>query len=569
MPDLKPFEQILANQRQPLGSQAEPERRQLTVMFCDLVGYTALSRQLDPEELHALIRAYQSTCAAVIAQYDGCVARYMGDGIMIHFGYPRAYEDDVERAVSAGLGIVEAMADLNVRLAREDDIELSVRIGIATGEVIIGDLIGEGVSEEQAVVGQTPNLAARLQGVAAPNTVVIDSASKNLLGDLFQYHGLGPQELKGFDKPIWAWQVLGPSACVESRFDAMRADSLAPLVGCEQETETLFQHWQLAQAGQGQVVLLQGPAGIGKSRLLRTLCEAIDKDASDKNASDKNAPRPACYQCSSHNAYGTLRAFLRKLEWIDELREQPQPIIIEDLQWLNPSELALLNRLIKRARQRRVLVLITSRAMFRSHWLSQSHVSLLTLQPLNRAQSRAMVKGITAEHSMPEPLIDGIVNKSDGVPLFIEEVTKSVLACGQLDSEKPGCPLGDSLPLQQMPARLHNLLMACLDPLPMFTKRVVQIAAVIGRVFSHTLVAKVAEAMNIDVNRAVDQLLRLGLIIPQQMGNQRNYEFKHALVKEIICASLLKQQRRQLQAYVAQAKQQAWNSRETHIEMVA
>jgi len=564
MSALKPFPHIATLPGHSTECQTpEPEKRQLTVMFCDLVGYTALSRQLDPEDLHALIRAYQSTCAAVIARYEGCVARYMGDGIMIHFGYPCAREDDVERAVSAALDIVEAIADLNVRLAREDEVELAVRIGIATGVVIIGDLIGEGVSEEQAIVGQTPNLAARLQGAAAPNTVVIDSASKLLLGDLFEYHGLGPQALKGFEESVWAWQVLGTGARVTNRFDAMRAATQTPSVGHAQEAEYLLQSWQQAQAGPGHVVLVSGEAGIGKSRLLRRLCRPLAR----------KSVQPVRYQCSPNGEGISLRSFVRNSARATGCCEtggtHPRLIIIEDVHWLDAALKPCLDRLVDTAPRRGTLVLITSRSGFCTRWLMQAHVSQLSLGPLSRAQSLAMVKGLSAGTPLPEAVMERIVDKSDGVPLFIEEVTKCVLATRQGHAEMSPLSTTDSLSPGNIPLTLRNILMACLDRLPKLSKQVVQIAAVIGRGFSYDLLNKVACRSNIDIDTALEPLLSTGLVVCDKQDSMPTYAFKHVLVQEIVYASLLKPKRQQLQACIAQVGNQTWENRNAQIEMVA
>lgn len=569
--------QIAAAHVNPLGRQLpEPERRQLTVMFCDLVGYTALSRRLDPEELRELIRAYQATCAAVIARYEGCVARYLGDGIMIHFSYPRAHEDDAERAVLAGLGIVEAMAELNTELHRDDNIELAVRIGIATGVVIVGDLIGEGAAEEQAVVGETPNLAARLQGIAAPNTVVIDTTSQHMLAGLFNYKGLGGQVLKGFGEPVRAWQVIGQSK-VESRFEAMRAAGLTPPVGHKQEVEYLLRRWKQAKGGKGQVVLLRGEAGIGKSRFIRTLCERIAADSF----------RQVRCQCSPHDTHRSLHAFLWELERaagfkpedtaeqkLDKRLEklgaaQSQLLIIEDVQWIDPASREILDWLIERVQNNRTLVLVTSRPEFRPHWTDQAHVSLLALNRLSRAQSVAMVKRLTEGKYLPEKVIEEIVNKTDGVPMFIEELTKVVLAPGLLHSEKDRYPLSDPLTPRPIPSTLHNFLMACLHQLPALAKQVAQIGAVIGREFSYELLAEVSASMNIDPNDALEQMLRLELIIPQGTVTKPNYAFKHALVQEVVYSSLLKHKRQQLHACIAQVIEKFCERSDTQHELLA
>ena len=273
------------------------ERRQLTVMFCDLVGSTALSSQLDPEDLREVIAAYHRAVAESIAGFDGFVAKYMGDGVLAYFGYPRAHEDDAERAVRAGLGVIDAVGRLDVK-----SVKLGTRVGIATGLVVVGDLIGEGSAQEQSVVGETPNLAARLQTLAAPDAVVIAASTCRLVGDLFDYRDLGTVEMKGIVAPVPAWQVLRPSV-VASRFEALRGSTLSPLVGRDEETDLLLRRWTRAKAGDGQVVLISGEPGLGKSRITVALEQRLDAEPHLRLR----------YYCSSYHQDSALYPFIDQL----------------------------------------------------------------------------------------------------------------------------------------------------------------------------------------------------------------------------------------------------------------
>jgi len=278
-------------------ARADAERRQLTVMFCDLVGSTALSSQLDPEDLREVIAAYHRTVTEVIAGFDGFVAKYMGDGVLVYFGYPQAHQDDAERAVRAGLGVIEAIGRLDVK-----SVDLQARVGIATGLVVVGDLIGEGSAQEQSVVGETPNLAARLQALAEPGTVVIAAGTRRLVGDLFECRDLGGVEVKGIAAPVPAWQVLRPSA-VASRFEALRGSALTPLIGREEEIDLLLRRWVRAQAGDGQVVLISGEPGIGKSRITGELERRLDAEPHI----------PLRYFCSPYHQDSALFPFVDQL----------------------------------------------------------------------------------------------------------------------------------------------------------------------------------------------------------------------------------------------------------------
>jgi len=604
----------------------EPERRQLTIMFCDLVDSTALSAQFDPEELREVIRAYQQVCAAVIARYAGVVARYMGDGIMAHFGYPQAHEDDPERAVRAGLGIIEAMAGCTA--GRDKAVPpLAVRVGIATGLVVAGDLIGEGAAEEQAVVGETPNLAARLQGLASPNTVVIASSTQRLLGGLFEYEDLGCHELKGFVAPVRVWRVIRPRP-TRSRFEAVHAAALTPLIGREEEVGLLLHRWEQAKQGEGQVVLLSGESGIGKSRLIEALYERIRTEPHIRMR----------FQCSPYHSNSALYPFIGQFEWAAKLKREdtaeqkldkleallakwvdkveavaplfaallsiptkgryapldltPQQqkartlaalveqmeslaarervlVVFEDIHWIDPTSQELLDRVIERAQSARVLVLITFRPDFLPSWVGQPHVTLVTLRRLNRCQRAVLVERLAHGKPLPGEVVEQIIAKTDGVPLFIEELTKTILTSGLLKEDAERYVLSGPLPPLAIPDTLQDSLMARLDRLAS-VKEVAQIGATIGREFSYELLAAVATLTEQRLQAALEQLTRAELISRRGMPPQAYYVFKHALLQEAAYESLLKSRRQQLHTRIAQVLEERFPERaEVEPELLA
>src|SRR5215475_5083252 len=468
---------------------AQAERRQLTVMFCDLVGSTALSTGMDPEDLRDVITSFQSRCSAAIRHYDGFVAKYMGDGILVYFGYPRAHEDEAERSVRAGLDIVEAMAELNAAVPRPPGVELAVRIGIATGPVIVGDQIGEGTASETAVVGETPNLAARLQALAQPNQIVVGAATRTMLGDHFDLEDLGAYELKGFAEPLPAWRVLS-ARDVESRFAATRTGSTAPLVGRQEEMGLLLRAWEGACHGRGQVVLIQGEAGVGKSRLLESLREAAGKDriwvaircSPFHTASAFHPIIEHLKRVFSWQPEDAARQHLAKLEtglagfkslplaesvrlfadlmsvpapedryprlsmtaqqqrdatldavvaWLIETAERA-PVLMawEDLHWADPTTLETLGMLIEQAPTAALLVVATYRPELTPPWPQRSHMTPITLNRLERPEVETMVGHLAGGRSLPSEVVDHIVAKADGVPLYVEELTKAILGSG-------------------------------------------------------------------------------------------------------------------------------------------
>src|SRR5271166_5933712 len=454
---------------------AEAERRQLTVMFCDLIGSTALSTRHDPEDLRELIGDYHRAVAETVGRFDGFVAKYMGDGVLIYFGYPRAHEDDAERAVRAGLAVIEAVGRLP---ARED---LRVRLGVATGLAVVGDLIGKGAAQERGVVGETPNLAARLQALALPNTLVIGEATRRQIGGLFDLEDLGPQALSGFAEPLPAWRVLDESGQV-SRFEALRSGE-TPLVGREEEVELLVRRWQQAKSGQGRVVLISGEPGIGKSRLAAALSGHIESEPHTRLR----------YFCSPHHQDSALYPFIAQLEraagfarddtaearlgklrallapgapddddfallsellslpssaadlnlspqrkreklfeallsqFEAEARQRPALMVFEDAHWIDPTSRELLDLTVDRVRRLPVLLAITFRPEFQPPWGGRSHVTSLALNRLGERDGEALVQTLAGNAALTPEIVAEIVERTDGVPLFVEELTKAVL----------------------------------------------------------------------------------------------------------------------------------------------
>jgi class 3 adenylate cyclase/predicted ATPase len=578
--------------------QDSAERRQLTVMFADLVGSTALSARLDPEELRDVIGAYHRRCAGVITSSGGFVAKYLGDGVLAYFGYPQAHEEDAERAVRAGLALIEAVTKLDLGPATS----LQVRVGIATGLVIVGDLLGEGAAQEQAFIGETPNLAARLQALAEPNTVVIADNTRRLLGSLFEYRDLGALPIAGIDHPVRVWRVLGPSV-VGSRFEALRAAS-TPLVGREEEIALLTRRWERAKAGDGSVFLIAGEPGIGKSRIAQTLLEQLGNEPHTRLR----------YFCSPHHQHSALypsiiqlerAAGFRREDTVDtrldrlvavlalannELNEavplladllavptgnryptlnftpqkrkektlhvqvaqveglaarQPLLMLWEDIHWSDPTTLELLDLLIDRAAILRVLMILTFRPEFTPPWVGRPHVTLLSLNRLPPRHRAEMIAHVTGGKTLPTQIADQIIDRTDGVPLFIEELTKSVVESGWItDAGDHYSTTGPLVPLA-IPTTLQASLLARLDRLAP-TREVVQIAATLGRQFSHELISAVADIPTAKLEDALEQLIRAELVFRRGTPPDAAYTFKHALVQDAAYSTLLRPRRQQL-----------------------
>ena len=528
----------------------DAERRQLTVLFCDLVDSTVLASQLDPEELREVVRAYQDTCAKVIARFEGHIAQYLGDGLLVYFGYPLAHEDDAQRAVRAGLGMIEAVGQLNTRLGQERGVQLAVRLGIHTGLVVVGE-VGSGTRQEQLALGETPNLAARLQGLAAPNTLVISAATLQLLRGFFACQSLGTPLLKGFAQPLEVYQVLSESTA-RSRLDAAGSTGLTPLVGREQEVGLLLERWAQVKDGLGQVVLLSGEAGIGKSRLVQVLQEHV--------ASAPQAWLTPC-QCSPYYQNTALYPLIDLLERValrfereesseQKLRklegflvqyglplaetvplfaallslpltadyvpqtvspeqqkqktlqtlltillriaaQQPLLLVMEDLHWVDPTTLELLSLLVDQGPTARILVLLTFRPDFSPPWTGRAHLTQVTLNRLPRRQAAEMTGRVAHGKALPPEVVEQVVAKTDGVPLFVEELTKMVLESGLLQEREERYELTGPLPPLAIPTTLHDSLMARLDRLAT-VKGLAQLGATLGREFSYELLQAVS-----------------------------------------------------------------------------
>ncbi len=576
------------------------ERRQVTVMFSDLVGSTALSARMDPEDLREVIAAYQKCVAEAVRRFGGFVAKYMGDGVLVYFGYPQAHEDDAERAVRAGLKLIAAIGDLKTHA-------LKTRVGIATGLVVVGDLIGSGASQEQAIVGDTPNLAARLQGVAEPNSVVVAESTRKLVGSLFELEDLGPKELKGISGPVRAWVALRP-ASVEGRFEAMHASGLTYLVGREEELDLLLRRWSKAKSGEGQVVLLSGEAGIGKSRLTAALLERLASDphtrlryfcspqhtdsalypvigqmerAAGFTWDDKPQAKldkldavlaqtststedaalfaemlslpndgryPALDSAPEQRRQRTLEALTSQLAGL--ARQQPVLMIFEDAHWVDPTSLEVFGRMVDRIKTLPVLLIVTFRPEFDAPWVGQSHVTSLTLNRLGEREAAAIIARLAGNKALPADVLAEIVERTDGIPLFVEEMTKAVL---EAESEGAARRTAAAVPSPALavPASLHASLMARLDRLGP-AKEVAQIGSAIGREFSHALLASVARKSEAELGSALDRLVQAGLLSRQGVPPQASYLFKHALVQDAAYGTMLREPRRALHARIAE-----------------
>jgi class 3 adenylate cyclase/predicted ATPase len=578
------------------------ERRQVTVMFSDLVGSTALSARMDLEDLREVISAYQTCVAETVRRFGGFVARYMGDGVLIYFGYPAAHEDDAERAVRAGLALIDAVAALP---APEP---LQVRIGVATGMVVVGDLLGSGEAQEHDIVGETPNLAARLQAIAEPNTVVIAEATHRLLGSLFELQDLGLKDLKGIAGPVESFAVLRASS-VESRFEAMHPGVLTALVGREEELELLLRRWAKAKTGEGQVVLLSGEAGIGKSRLAAALMEEIAAEphtrlryfCSPQHTDSALYPIIGQFERAAGFAHGDtpqtkvdkLDALLAQsstsrqdaalfaellslpddgrypaLELAPEQRRQktlealdlqletlarsgPVLTIAEDAHWGDPTSLEAFGRTVDRIANLPVLLIVTFRPEFEAPWVGQPHVTALALNRLGHRNVDTMIDRVIGNKLLPANIRKDIIERTDGIPLFVEEMTKAVLeAGGELEAMQTAAAVPS--PALAVPASLHASLMARLDRLGP-AKEVAQIGAAIGREFSHALLAAVVRKPEAELGSELDRLIRAGLLFRKGVPPHATYLFKHALVQDAAYGTLLREPRRALHARIAEA----------------
>lgn len=589
-------------------ADAKAERRHLTVLFCDIVGSTKLSAKLDPEDLAGVLRDFQGRCSDAIEHYDGHVARLMGDGVLAYFGFPAAHEDDAERAVNAALRMVASISASPLCAAHD----LKVRIGIATGLVIVGDLMGEGPAREFAIAGDPPNLAARLQQRARPNQILVSSGTRRLLGSRFVLKDGGEHALKGYERRVRVWQVLR-SNTVESRFEARQASPLTNFVGRDRELALLHESYQTAERGDGRLVLISGEPGIGKSRLVMALLQQLTPEAG----------RVLSFQCSPYHTSSAWYPVIRHLEdaagidpesapglklhklqalvgqhlpadsgelvavlaallnapaddryprpWLtpQQLKmrtfavllalfrahagERPAVLVFEDAHWIDPTSLELLERLRDDVQNRRMLVLVLYRPELTLPWTDRPHVAGLTLNRLNKTQVAAIIDAVAAQEPLSRATIDQIVAKTDGVPLFVEEMTKAVLETADNRTIDSACP--GVVPSLLVPETLHDSLMARLDQLASM-KAIAQMAAVIGREFRLDLLEAIASRSPSEVGAAIDRLLASGLLYRSGHPGDHNFTFKHTLVQEVAYASLLNAERRKLHSRIATALSQ-------------
>jgi class 3 adenylate cyclase/tetratricopeptide (TPR) repeat protein len=577
----------------------EAERRQVTVLFSDLVGSTELATAIDPEEMSALIRRYQDACAGAIARFDGFIAKFMGDGVLAYFGYPQAQENAAERSVYAALALIDSVSQLK----RPDGQALAARVGIATGLVVIGDIIGSGAAREHSIVGETPNLAARLQTLAEGNSVLISQRTHHLLGRQFEYQSLGEQTLKGFANPVKVWRVLREAA-VASRFDASAARK-GPFVGRVREMSVLVSRWRRAREGEGQVVFLSGEPGIGKSRIVDVLRERIADDphyhlicqcsiyhtnsalhpvirsfersaglaikdsaavklekleallSATDNLTDSTVSLladllsipldgryPPLEFTPAQRKAATIAAIVHQLVMLAQ--QKPVLFVLEDAHWIDPTTQELVTRVIDGVASMPVLVLITARPEFLSPWAGRDYVTALALSRLSKVQCAQLVAGVATAQALNPAQVEEIVTKTDGVPLFIEELTKAVI-----ESANPA--------QAAVPATLQDSLMARLDRLGP-AKEIAQTAAVIGQQFSYSLLEMVSSASAADVSTGIARLVDAGLMFPQSHRAEPSYSFKHALMRDVAYDNLLRARRQQIHERVARGLEERFHS---------
>ncbi|HMS84158.1 MAG TPA: adenylate/guanylate cyclase domain-containing protein [Nitrospira sp.] len=610
-----------AQERHPAPSDRDhAERRQLTIMFCDLVGSTSLACQLDPEDLQTTIRRFLDTSSEAIRRFNGYVAKYMGDGILAYFGYPSAYEHDAERAVHAGLAVLDLVKGLPREESDHRNVDFGARIGIATGHVIVGEILGQDHAKERSVFGETPNLAARLQAVAAPNQVVIDAATKRLVGSEFEFEDRGDVALKGFEGPVHVWQVLSATPSV-SRFESYRSGRLGSFVGREQETALLMGRWREAVDGEGQVVVLCGEAGIGKSRMVHNVgdrlaeegCRTMQFQCSPyhtntalypvitylRQAASLRDEDPPALQLQKLDAWTEhndidgqrTRALLadllsirsdardqlpnmsaekRKEMTLDALVQQlrgladrtPTLFIVEDAHWLDPTTMDLLTLILDQIQRMRVLMVVTLRPNVKLGWAESSHVTFLTLSRLPRRYSLELLAAMTKGKALPSEVEQAILAKTDGIPLYIEELADNVLKSGLLIEEDNSFSLKAPLQDLSIPDSLQALLMERIDRLGP-AKDIIQLGAVIGREFSYELLRETADVTEGELHTALNLLSASGIIFQTGEIPAAKYLFKHALVQDAAYSTLPKKSRRALHARIAKTLESRFAERVT------
>jgi len=586
----------------------DAERRQLTVMFCDLVDSTKLSSQLDPEDYREVVRAYQQVCTDVIQRYEGYVAQLLGDGLLVYFGYPQAHEDDAQRAVRTGLGILDAIGDLNTRLQQDKGIQLALRLGMHTGLVVVGEMGSQG-RQEHLALGEVPNVCARIEALAQLNTIAVSEATYRLIQGYFECQDLGAQTLRGVAEPVHVYRVLQESGA-RGRLDVAATRGLTPLVGRKQEVGLLLERWEQAKAGPGHVVLLTGEAGLGKSRLVQVLKDHV-----------ANEPHTR-WECRSAEYYQNtalfplIELFQRILQWqhdetpdaklakleyalsqyrlpleesvplfapllslslpesryaplhlspqrqrqktletiiailLEQAEQHPALFIVEDLHWTDPTTLEWLNLLIDQTPTTSMLVLLTCRPHFQPAWHHRSYLTEMTVNRLSHAQVEQIVTGMTDGKTFPAEVLQQIITKTDGVPLFVEELTKAILESGSLKEVDGHYELVGTFSTLAIPATLQDSLMARLDHL-VTAKAVAQYAAVIGRQFAYDLLSRVSHLDEVTLQRELGKLVETELVYQRGLPPQATYIFKHALVQDAAYQSLLKSTRQHYHQRIA------------------
>jgi predicted ATPase/class 3 adenylate cyclase len=605
----------------------DAERRHITVIFCDLVESTQLSRRLDLEDLREVVRAYQRVCSEIITRFDGHIAQLLGDGLLVYFGYPHAHEDDAQRAVRTGLGILAAMEDLHTRLQQEKGIQLAVRIGIHTGLVVVGAMGGQG-RQEQLALGEVPNVASRLQGLAAPNTLVISEATLRLVQGFFACEALGEQALRGAVQPLQVYRVLQESEA-RGRLDVAQARGLTPLVGRESEVTLLLERWEQAKDGQGQVILLSGEAGIGKSRLVQVLKDhlanephtrwecrsspyyqntalypitdlfqrALQWQPEDTSAEklgkfertlsqyrlpvaetvplfapllslvlpeDRYPPLTLSPQRQRQKTLESLVAILLELA-----AQQPVLFVLEDLHWTDPTTLELLGLLVEQVPTAALYTLLTCRPEFQPSWSHRSYLTEITVNRLSRNQIEQIAIQVAGGKKLPAQVLTQIIEKTDGVPLFVEEMTKAILESGYLKDVDGHYELTGASSTFAIPATLQDSLMARLDRL-VTAKAVAQYAAVIGRQFAYDVLSTVSQLDEATLQRELGRLVEAEIVYQRGVPPQSTYVFKHALIQDAAYESLLKSTRQHYHQRIAQVlAEQFPETAETQPELVA
>src|SRR5712691_237888 len=605
----------------------EAERRQLTVMFCDLVDSTTLSSQLDPEEYRDVVRAYQNVCTDVIQRYDRHIAQLLGDGLLVYFGYPQAHEDDAQRAVHTGLGIIEAIGALHTRLEQDKGIRLAVRLGIHTGLAVVGEMGSQG-RQEQLALGETPNVAARLQTIAHPNTVVLSADTHRLVQGYFDYEALGNHDMRGVSQPLAVYRVLGDRG-IQSRLDVVALRGLTPLVGREQEVGLLIERWEQAKNGQGQVILLSGEAGIGKSRLVQMLkdhladephtrweCRSLpyyqntalypltnllqralpwrqDETLEEKLSTLEQALRqyrlplgetiplfapllslpipddryPPLTLSPQRQRQKTLESIVAIL--LELAEQQPVLFILEDLHWTDPTTQEFLGLLVEQVPTTAIATLLTCRPHFQPAWHHRSYITEMTLSHLSHTQVEQIITCVTDGKTLPQEVIQQIIAKTDGVPLFVEEMTKAILESGHLKEVDGHYELTGSFATFAIPTTLQDSLMSRLDRL-VTAKAIAQYAAVIGRQFSYELLQAVSQVDEAMLQHELGRLVEAEIVYQRGMPPQSTYVFKHALIRDSAYESLLKSTRQQYHQRIALVLEEQFpETAETQPELVA